>query len=101
RIERAFYIAKRFVKLGTEQLLIQVTTCQAISVFAAHATAKFDDEIGNLVVHLLHDLNVARVFGIDHRTDVKTANAGVAVVAGAGTELIQNVPKANEKLRQP
>ena len=40
------------------------------------------------------------VFRVDQRPDMQTADAGVAVVAGAGAVLVDDIAEADEELRQ-
>ncbi len=99
-IECLLHIAKGFIDLGAEQFLVQMASSQAIAMFAAHSAAEFDDEIGNLVGHVFHDLDFAAILCIDQRADVQASDAGVAVIAGTCIVFVYDFAKAKEELRQ-
>src|SRR5262245_11716453 len=69
-------------------------------MFATHAAAELDDEIGDFVGHILHDLDVTSLFRINERPDVQTSDAGVSIVAGARIVFVNDVPEANEEFRK-
>src|SRR5262249_1006683 len=52
------------------------------------------------VGHVFHDLNIACIFRVDERPDVKAAHAGMAVVAGTGVVLVNDVAESNKKCRK-
>ena len=45
-------------------------------------------------------LDIARVLRIDQRTDMEASDAGVSVISGAGTVLMDNVSEADKKFRK-
>src|SRR6185369_5588939 len=57
-------------------------------------------EIGDLISHLLHDLNIACVLRIDQWPDVKAAYAGVAIIAGARVVLVNDIAELQEEFRK-
>src|SRR5215471_13973448 len=77
-----------------------MTSGQSVAMLAAHAAAKFENQVSNLVGHVFHHLDLASIFGIDEGPDVKTTHAGMAVVAGAGIVFVNHITKANKELRQ-
>src|SRR5437899_7943451 len=100
RIERGFHVAKRVVELRTKKLLVQVTARQAVAMLAAHSATELDNEVCDLIGHVLHDLNVPRVFCIDERTYMQTPDAGVAIVTGAGFVLVNDFPEFQKEFGQ-
>jgi len=69
-------------------------------MLSTHAAAEFDDEVGDLVGHVLHDLDIAGNLRIDHRPDVQTAHAGVSVVPSGCAVLVNDVAEPDEEFRQ-
>ena len=61
RIERQFHVLEGLVDLIAEEFFVQVAAGQTVSVLAAHAAAEFQYEIGNVIGHVLHDLDFAAV----------------------------------------
>ena len=99
-IESGLHVLESSVDLRPEQLFVEVAAGKTVAVLAAHAAAEFDDEVCNLVGHIFHDLNIAGIFRVDEGPDVKTADAGMAVVAGAGVVLVNDVAESDKKFRQ-
>ena len=73
-----------FDQLGPEHLRSPRSTNDAVAVFAAQRTAKFENEIGYLVGDVVHPVDAGGFLQIDERTDVEAPHTGVTVVPGFG-----------------
>ena len=100
RIKGGLDVLESLVNLGTEELCVQMTAGEAVSVLSAHATAELHDEIRDFICHFLHDADIPCILCIDERPDVQAANAGVTVIACASPVFVNHVSKPNEKLRK-
>src|SRR5262245_45172837 len=99
-IERGLDVLERSIKLRSKQFFVQMTTRESVPMFTAHPATEFHYEVGDFVGHVFHDLNVASIFGVNERPDVKTTNTSVAIVAGAGVVLVNDVAEFHEKFRE-
>src|SRR6185295_4450679 len=99
-IEGMLYVQKCPVNSRPEQFLVQIAPCQSVSMLAAHAAAEFDHKVGDLIGHILHDLNINRILGVDQRPDVQAADTRMSVVSSRRAVLVNDVAEPDEKLRK-
>ena len=100
RIERSFHLAERVVQLRPKELFVQMTSCQSVSMFTAHAPAELNNEIGNLIGHVPHDANIFGILGVDQWADMKATDTRMTVVPGARTVFMDDIPEPNKEFRK-
>ena len=97
-VKRALQLLEQLVDLGAEHLFIPYAPDDAITVLAAEGTAKVLDQVADLIGDGQHLIHSVASFQADHRPDVQTANAGMAVVGGLSPVIPNNLIKPTDKV---
>src|SRR4029453_17671338 len=97
RIERLLDVLEGAIELRPEQFSIQMATREPIPVLAAHSATELQHQVADLLGDGGHEVDFILLFEVDQRPNVHTAHADMAIVAGTGAVIVDDLFKATEK----
>jgi hypothetical protein len=97
-VEELLHLFEGFEDLRPVHPVQKLRAGEAVAVLAGDGTFALYDEVRYLLAYLPHTSYAFGVGGIQRRTDVESSYAGVAVEAGPGAVLLQDLLESGDEL---